>query len=46
MPVRQLIEGGRVPVKVFTGDLEPHSRQRLASSAAVHTLKQVLCVKG
>jgi len=33
MPVRQLIEGGRVPVKVFTDDLEPHARQQLANVA-------------
>jgi len=33
MPVRQLIEGGRVPVKVFTDDLEPHARQQLAHVA-------------
>src|SRR5258706_4432401 len=33
MPVRQLIEGGRVPVKVFTEDLEPHARQQLANVA-------------
>jgi hypothetical protein len=46
MPARQLIEGGRVPAKVFTDDLEPHSRQQLASGAAVHMLKQVVCVKG
>jgi len=29
MPVKQLIEGGRVPVKVFTGDLEPQARAQL-----------------
>src|SRR5213593_1379868 len=33
MPVRQVIEGGRVPVKVFTGDVEPHARQQLANVA-------------
>ena len=33
MPVRQVIEGGRVPVKVFTEDLEPHARQQLANVA-------------
>jgi tRNA-splicing ligase RtcB len=33
MPVRQLIEGGRVPVKVFTEDLDPHARQQLANVA-------------
>jgi tRNA-splicing ligase RtcB len=33
MPVRQLIEGGRVPVKIFTDDLEPHARQQLANVA-------------
>ena len=33
MPVRQLIEGGRVPVKVFTDDLEPRARQQLANVA-------------
>jgi tRNA-splicing ligase RtcB len=33
MPVRQTIEGGRVPVKVFTDDLEPHARQQLANVA-------------
>jgi len=31
MPVRQIIEGGRVPVKVFTDDLEAHSRAQLAN---------------
>ena len=33
MPVRQLIEGGRVPVKVFTDDLEAHARAQLANVA-------------
>src|SRR5438445_5098291 len=33
MPVRQIIEGGRVPVKVFTEDVEPHARQQLANVA-------------
>jgi tRNA-splicing ligase RtcB len=33
MPVRQTIEGGRVPVKVFTDDLEPHARSQLANVA-------------
>src|SRR5262245_3157684 len=33
MPVRSIIEGGRVPVKVFTDDLEPHARQQLANVA-------------
>ncbi len=31
MPVRQIIEGGRVPVKVFTDELEPHARAQLAN---------------
>jgi len=31
MPIRQIIEGGRVPVKVFTDDLEAHARQQLAN---------------
>ena len=29
MPIRQVIEGGRVPVKVFTDDLETRARQQL-----------------
>jgi tRNA-splicing ligase RtcB (3'-phosphate/5'-hydroxy nucleic acid ligase) len=29
MPVKQLIEGGRVPVKVFTAELEPRARAQL-----------------
>jgi tRNA-splicing ligase RtcB len=33
MPVRQIIEGGRVPVKVFTDDLDPHARQQLVNVA-------------
>src|SRR5215472_14149183 len=33
MPVRSTIEGGRVPVKVFTEDLEPHARAQLANVA-------------
>jgi tRNA-splicing ligase RtcB (3'-phosphate/5'-hydroxy nucleic acid ligase) len=33
MPVRQLIEGGNVPVMVFTDDLEPHARAQLANVA-------------
>jgi tRNA-splicing ligase RtcB len=33
MPIRQIIEGGRVPVVVFTDDLEPHARQQLANVA-------------
>src|SRR5215831_9766428 len=33
MPVRSIIEGGGVPVKVFTDDLEPQARQQLANVA-------------
>ena len=33
MPVRQIIEGGRVPVKIFTDDVEAHARQQLANVA-------------
>jgi len=33
MPIRQIIEGGRVAVKVFTDDLEPHARAQLANVA-------------
>ncbi len=33
MPVRSIIEGGRVPVKVFTDDLEPRARAQLANVA-------------
>src|SRR5467141_2625467 len=33
MPIRQIIEGGRVPVKVFTDDLEAHARAQLANVA-------------
>ncbi len=33
MPVRQIIEGGRVPVKVFTDDVEARARQQLANVA-------------
>src|SRR5262252_10097511 len=33
MPVRSIIEGGRVPVKVFTGDLDPQARAQLANVA-------------
>src|SRR2546427_4496735 len=33
MPIRQIIEGGRVPVKVFTHDLEAHARAQLANVA-------------
>ena len=36
MPVQQLLEGGQVPVKAWTPDLVE----------VVHTLKQVVCVKG
>ncbi|HEY6821403.1 MAG TPA: RtcB family protein [Burkholderiales bacterium] len=31
MPVRQQIEEGRVPVKVYTGDIEPKARQQLVN---------------
>src|SRR5262247_516712 len=33
MPVRSTIEGGRVPVKVFTDDLEAQARAQLANVA-------------
>ena len=33
MPVRQLIEGGRVPVKIFTDEIEPQARAQLANVA-------------
>jgi hypothetical protein len=52
MPIRQIIEGGRVPVKVIADDVEPHARQQLENVArlpivvVVHKLKQVVCVKG
>ena len=35
MPVRQIIEGGRVPVKVFTEDLEAHARAQLVNVAGL-----------
>ena len=35
MPIRQIIEGGRVPVKVFTDDLEAHARQQLANVSQI-----------
>lgn len=31
MPVRQIIEQGRVPVKVYTGDIEASARQQLVN---------------
>ena len=31
MPVRQVIQEGRVPVKVYTDDLEAHARQQLVN---------------
>ncbi|HEY6721054.1 MAG TPA: RtcB family protein [Burkholderiales bacterium] len=33
MPVRQIIEGGRVPVKVFTDDVDPRAQAQLANVA-------------
>lgn len=33
MPVKQIIDSGRVPVKVFTDDVEPHARQQLENVA-------------
>lgn len=33
MPVRQIIEGGRVPVKIFTDEVEARARQQLANVA-------------
>ncbi len=33
MPVREIIESGRVPVKVFTDDVDPHARAQLANVA-------------
>ena len=33
MPVRSIIEGGSVPVKVFTDDLEPQARRQLINVA-------------
>jgi tRNA-splicing ligase RtcB (3'-phosphate/5'-hydroxy nucleic acid ligase) len=33
VPVRSIIEGGRIPVKVFTDDLEPHARAQLLNVA-------------
>jgi tRNA-splicing ligase RtcB len=35
MPVRQIIDGGRVPVKVFTNELEARARQQLANVAGL-----------
>src|SRR4030095_9843404 len=31
MPVRQLIEEGRVPVKIYTGEIEAQARQQLVN---------------
>jgi len=31
MPIRQIIEEGRVPVKVYTDDVEEHARQQLVN---------------
>src|SRR5213083_2729502 len=33
MPIRQIIEGGRVPIKVFTDELEARARAQLANVA-------------
>jgi tRNA-splicing ligase RtcB len=33
MPVREIIESGRVPVKVFTDDVDPRARAQLANVA-------------
>jgi tRNA-splicing ligase RtcB len=35
MPIRQVIEGGRVPVKVWTTDIEPEAVQQLKNTAAL-----------
>lgn len=35
MPVRQIIDGGRVPVKIFTEEVEARARQQLANVAAL-----------
>ena len=35
MPVSQIIEGGHVPVKVFTDDVEPHARRQLENVASL-----------
>src|SRR5215210_382537 len=31
MPVKQIVEEGRVPVKIFTGDIEAQARQQLVN---------------
>ena len=31
MPVKQIIEEGRVPVRVYTADVEPSARQQLVN---------------
>jgi tRNA-splicing ligase RtcB len=33
MPVRQIIDGGRVPVKIFTDDVDERARRQLANTA-------------
>jgi tRNA-splicing ligase RtcB len=33
MPVRQIIDGGRVPVKIFTDDVDARAREQLANVA-------------
>lgn len=64
MPIQQVLTQQRVPVKIWTDDVDERSRQQLANTASlpfvhhhvaahlcdltaiVHTLKQVVCVKG
>jgi len=50
MPVKQLIEGGRVPVKVFTDDLERYARAQLATSRTAivfgHVARCPTCTPG
>jgi tRNA-splicing ligase RtcB (3'-phosphate/5'-hydroxy nucleic acid ligase) len=33
MPIRQELQDGRVPVKIYTGEIEPEARQQLANIA-------------
>ncbi len=46
MPVRQTIDGERVPVLVYTDDIGTVMANQTDLVETVHELRQIVCVKG
>ncbi len=46
MPIQFELNNGKVPVKIYTNDIDEVMQNQSDLVEIVHTLKQVVCVKG